>query len=195
MAAPRIIAGAARGRILATPPGHATRPSAGRVRQALFDILSHAPWAEDDLIDGRAVLDVFAGSGALGLEALSRGAARATFIDSDRAACDAIRRNASACRVAERARILQADALAAPRGTKHELILLDPPYGKDLVPRAVAALDEAGWIASGAVIAAELGRADPLPPDIAPLVERSHGAARLVVWRTAPTHDTDGRSA
>lgn len=195
MAGPRIIAGSARGRILATPPGGVTRPSAGRVRQALFDILAHAPWAEDDLIAGRAVLDVFAGSGALGLEALSRGAARATFIESDRAACEAIRQNAAACRVADRARILPADALAPPPGTKHDLVLLDPPYGQDLVPRAVASLDASGWIAPGAAIAAELGRADRLPRYIAPFVERRHAAARLVIWRAESAHDMGDRSA
>lgn len=195
MRGPRIIAGSARGRNLVTPPGCATRPSAGRVRQALFDILVHAPWADEELIEGRAVLDVFAGSGALGLEALSRGAARATFIESDRAACEAIRRNAASCRVADRVRILQVDALAPPRGTNHNLILLDPPYGREHVPRAVAALDRAGWIAERAVIVAELGRADALPPNIAPLVERSHGAARLVIWRAAPADDTGGRCA
>jgi 16S rRNA (guanine966-N2)-methyltransferase len=78
MTAPRIIAGSWRGRTLVTPAGTTTRPTAGRVRQAVFDMLMHAPWAER-AIEGRAVLDVFAGSGALGLEALSRGAARVVF--------------------------------------------------------------------------------------------------------------------
>jgi len=178
----RIIAGAWRGRLLASPEGATTRPSAVRVRQALFDILLHAPRPER-VVEGRAVLDVFAGSGALGFEALSRGAARVSFIENDRAACAAVRRNIASCDCADRATLVVANALAPPRGSPHELVLLDPPYGQGLVPRTVAALDAAGWIAPGAIIAAEFGRADPVPDHVAPLVEREHGAARLVIWR------------
>ena len=89
----RIIAGAWRGRALQTPPGDTTRPTADRVRQALFDMLLHAPWGGRATIDGARVLDVFAGTGAFGLEALSRGAAFATFIEQDRAALVALRAN------------------------------------------------------------------------------------------------------
>lgn len=182
MPGPRIIGGALRGRTLVAPEGQSTRPTAGRVRQALFDILMHAPWADDAVI-GRKVLDVFAGSGALGLEALSRGAESACFIERDGTALAVIRRNLAACRAEDRGRVVAADALAPPRGTPHDLVLLDPPYGQDMVPRAVAALDAAGWIAPHALIAAEIGRADPPPhgPDI--LAERAHGAARLMIWR------------
>ncbi|WP_174502617.1 16S rRNA (guanine(966)-N(2))-methyltransferase RsmD [Acidiphilium sp. C61] len=182
MSGPRIIAGAWRGRTLAVPEGALTRPTAGRVRQALFDILLHAPWAEDAVV-GRAVLDAFAGSGALGLEALSRGAASATFIERDRAALAALRRNLVACRAEDRGRIVAVDALAPPRGTPHDLILLDPPYGRDLVPQALQALAGAGWLAPGALIAAEFGKADPPPADLSVLAERAHGPARLVIWR------------
>ena len=80
----RIVAGAWRGRSLAAPPGAATRPTADRVRQALFDMLMHAPWAGPDAVRGARVLDAFAGTGAMGLEALSRGAAHATFLENDR---------------------------------------------------------------------------------------------------------------
>lgn len=187
MAAPRIIAGALRGRVLATPEGLATRPSSARVRQALFDILAHAPWAKDgsgQAIAGRTVLDVFAGSGALGLEALSRGAARASFIESDRAACQAIRRNIEACRAGDRAVLIAADALAPPRAAMpHDLVLLDPPYGMGLVPCALDALAEAGWIAPGALIAAEFGRTDPIQAGLPLLAERTHGPALLAIWR------------
>lgn len=184
MSGPRIIAGAWRGRALAVPEGVITRPTSGRVKQALFDILLHAPWAEGAVAD-QSVLDAFAGSGALGLEALSRGAAVATFIEQDRAAIAALHRNVAACRAADRSRIVSADILAPPRGTPHGLILLDPPYGKGLVPRAVRALAEAGWLAPGALIAAEFGKADPPPADLSMLAERAHGAARLVIWRHA----------
>lgn len=178
----RIIAGAWRGRVLIAPEGPATRPTAGRVRQALFDILLHAPWAEGAVV-GRSVLDVFAGSGALGLEALSRGAANASFIDSDSAACAAVRRNIVLCKAELKTNVLNVDAIAPPPGMKHDLILLDPPYGRTLIPTAIAALDRAGWIAAGALIAAEFGRGEMITPGINLLAERSHGAARLMIWR------------
>jgi 16S rRNA (guanine966-N2)-methyltransferase len=181
---PRIIAGAWRGRVLAAPAGLATRPTAGRVRQALFDMLRHAPWAGGDLLPDAVVLDVFAGSGALGLEALSRGASQVRFIESDRAAGAAIAANIRACRADDRARLVLADALNPPPGTPHGLILLDPPYRQDLVPRALVALGRTGWIAAGAIIVAEIGRDETLPEEIAPLAERAHGAARLVIWKT-----------
>ena len=179
----RIIAGAWRGRRLRAPAGAATRPTAGRVRQALFDMLLHAPWGGRALVEGAAVLDAFAGTGGLGLEALSRGAATATFIERDRAALAALRANIAACRAGDRAQVLAADATAPPPGRPCGLVFLDPPYGAALVARAVPALAAAGWIAPGALILAELGRDDPLPALGAALAERAHGAARLVVWQ------------
>ncbi len=179
----RIIAGSQRGRRLLAPVGAATRPTADRVRQALFDMLAHAPWAENALAGG-AVLDVFAGSGALGLEALSRGAANAVFIETSRAAREALEANIAACGMNTRARVLAADATRPPPGTPQTLILLDPPYGQGLLAPTLAALEAAGWLAPGCLIAAELGRADPLPPELGPpLADRGHGAARLAVWR------------
>jgi len=180
--APRIIAGAWRGRVLAAPGGETTRPTAGRVRQAVFDMLMHAPWAER-AVEGRAVLDVFAGSGALGLEALSRGAGRAGFIERDQAALAAIAANIVACKAGGVASVFGCDALRPPHGTAHELVFLDPPYGKGLVPLAVAALGAAGWIAPGALIVAEFGRGEEGLEGIEVLAVREHGAARVVIWR------------
>jgi 16S rRNA (guanine966-N2)-methyltransferase len=182
MSALRIVAGAWRGRTLVAPAGLTTRPTAGRVRQALFDMLAHASWA-DQAIVGRTVLDVFAGSGALGLEALSRGAASATFIDNHRAAADAVRRNIVACNASNHATLLDCNALTPPPGQPQDLIFLDPPYGRDLIPHAVMALAKAGWIAPGALIVAEFGIGDPLPADVALLAERSHAVARISIWR------------
>ncbi len=177
----RLIAGAWRGRVLETPTGAITRPSSARVRQALFDMLAHAPWADGGVID-RPVLDVFAGSGALGLEALSRGASRAGFIEQDRTVLAVLQRNIAACRAIEQSRLTAADALAPPRAqTPFAVILLDPPYGQNLVPQAIAALHRTGWLAPHALIAAELGRDDPLP-DHPLLAERSHGPARLIFY-------------
>ena len=176
----RIIAGAWRGRALAAPPGEATRPTADRVRQALFDRLLHAAWAGRDAVEDAAVLDAFAGTGALGLEALSRGAASAVFIENDPAALLALRRNVAASD--GKGRVLAADALRPPPGTPCRLIFLDPPYGAGLIGQAVAALARAGWIAPAALLIAELGRAESAPAaDL--LADWTHGAARMVAWR------------
>ena len=174
----RIIAGAWRSRVLSAP-GPATRPTADRVRQAVFDRLMHAPWAAP--IRDATVLDAYAGTGALGLEALSRGAAHAVFMERDRAALQVLRANVAATGAA--AEVLNADALRPPPGRACGLVFLDPPYGQDLVPLALAALREAGWIASDALIVAEVARADPSPASGGVLATRAHGAARIEVWR------------
>jgi 16S rRNA (guanine966-N2)-methyltransferase len=189
---PRIIAGRHRGRrLVAPPPGPgaaaATRPTADRVRQALFDMLWHAPgWGGRGLVEGARVLDAFAGTGALGLEALSRGAAHASFLETDRAALAALRANIRALREEDRAAVLAADATRPPRATVPcGLVFLDPPYGEGLVPRALAALGAAGWLAPGAVVCVECARGEAVeaPPGLAPLVERTHGVARLLIRR------------
>jgi 16S rRNA (guanine966-N2)-methyltransferase len=187
----RIIAGTWKGRALQSPPGDTTRPTADRVRQALFDMLLHAPWGGRDAIENVRVLDVFAGTGAFGLEALSRGAAFATFIEQDRAALAALRANIATLRAERRSAVRAIDTLAAAPlsasgGRPCSLIFLDPPYGGDLVPRALAHLSVHGWIGPAALIVAETARAEPpVHPD--PLAERTHGAARISVWR-APAH-------
>jgi 16S rRNA (guanine966-N2)-methyltransferase len=180
----RIVAGAFRGKVLAAPPGSATRPTADRVRQALFDMLWHAPWAGRGSIEDARVLDVFAGTGALGLEALSRGAAHAIFVESDPAALAALRANIAACRVADRCTIEARDVLALRPGPACDLVFLDPPYGRDLVKLALSTLAAAGRLDPAALIVAELGRGDPTPAFGEVLAERAHGAARLVFLRT-----------
>jgi 16S rRNA (guanine966-N2)-methyltransferase len=150
------------------------------LRQALFDMLHHAPWG--GRLEGLAVLDAFAGTGALGLEALSRGAASATFMERDRAALDALRANVAACRAA--ARVLAADVLHPPPGTPCGLVFLDPPYDLGLLPRALQALGAAGWIAPGALIVAESPRGES-PGLGEQLAERAHGAGQVTVWRAA----------
>ena len=177
----RIIGGQWRGRSLAAPPGEATRPTADRVRQALFDMLLHAPWGGYDAVRGATVLDAFAGTGALGLEALSRGAAQAHFIERDRAALAALRANVATLKAA--ASVHAADATHPPPGVACGLVFLDPPYGKGLVEQALAALSAASWIAPGALILAETGRDEPPVAWGELLAERSHGAARVNVLR------------
>ncbi len=179
----RIIAGAWRGRTLVAPQGEATRPTADRVRQALFDMLLHAPWGGNDAIEGARVLDAFAGTGALGLEALSRGAAHATFIENDRAGVTALRANIARLDAGDRTRIIAGDALAPPRAiTPCTVIFLDPPYGKGLLAHSLAAMTAAGWLAPGTLVAAETGRAEHAPT-CSPLAERLYGAARISFWR------------
>jgi 16S rRNA (guanine966-N2)-methyltransferase len=179
----RIVAGAWRGRALIAPPGGATRPTADRVRQALFDMLLHAPWGGRDTVQAVHALDVFAGTGAFALEALSRGAAHATFIEHDHAALTALRANIAACRAQDRCTVLAIDALAVPPGDVAGLVFLDPPYRQDLVLCALARLRQAGRIAGGTLLVAETAHDEP-PPTTAPLLaERVHGAARISIWR------------
>jgi 16S rRNA (guanine966-N2)-methyltransferase len=181
----RIVAGTLRGRTLAAPSGPSTRPTADRVRQAVFDMLAHAEWGGRTLLEGAAVLDAFAGTGAMGLEALSRGAGHATFMENDRAALAPLRANIGSCRAESRSTVLAVDVLAAPRApAPANLVFLDPPYGRELVPRAIAQLTATGWIAPGSVIVAEVGRAETCTPlGAAILADRLHGAARIATWR------------
>ena len=178
----RIVAGAWRGRSLTAPPGTETRPTADRVRQALFDILMHAPWAGRSVVENSLVLDVFAGTGASGLEALSRGAARAVFVEQSRPALTALRTNIEACRAGDRCEVLPIDALSVPSGQRADIVFLDPPYGQDLVSRALTRLRAVGRVGPGSLIVAETGRDEPAR-DVEPLAERTHGAARLTIWR------------
>jgi 16S rRNA (guanine966-N2)-methyltransferase len=180
----RIVGGAWRGRRLVAPAGEATRPTADRVRQALFDMLLHAPWGGRDMLEGTSVLDVFAGTGALGLEALSRGARHAAFVESAPPALAALRANIAACKAQAACTVLAVDALAVPPGPAGGLVFLDPPYGQELVPAALDRLHRVGRIAADALIVAETGRDEP-PPHADPLAERAHGAARLTIWRQA----------
>ncbi|HET6184518.1 MAG TPA: 16S rRNA (guanine(966)-N(2))-methyltransferase RsmD [Acetobacteraceae bacterium] len=179
----RIVGGAWRGRRLVAPPGAATRPTADRVRQALFDMLLHAPWGGWALIEGATVLDAFAGSGALGLEALSRGAARAAFIERDPAALRALRANIAGCGAGRASTVIASDAFRPPSAPGPcAVVFLDPPYAVPAGP-ALAALAAAGWIAPGTLIVAETAREAASPAPGPALAERAHGAAKLTIWR------------
>lgn len=181
----RITGGRFRGRALAAPPGEATRPTADRVRQALFNILEHAAFAGGVL--DRRVLDLFAGTGALGLEALSRGAAEAAFVEQDRAALSALRANAAL--FGGQARVMAADAARLPQpppGFAADLVFLDPPYARGLGEAALARAAPLGWLAPGALIVFERGRAEPAPQGLAILDERAYGAARVWFGRLEP---------
>ncbi len=178
----RIVAGRWRGRLLAAPAGEATRPTSDRTRQAIFDRLAHAAWAAG-VLDRTTVLDAFAGTGAMGLEALSRGVARVWFMETDPSARRALTANIETCR-AENATILAADATRPPKGEPCMLVFLDPPYGKGLVPVALAALRAAGWVAPGALLVCETAR-DEVLEMVEPLAIALHGAARVTFVRDA----------
>ena len=179
MTGPRIIAGLWKGRQLVAPTGRDTRPTNIRARQAVFDILAHAPWCT---LHGAKVLDVFAGTGAYGLEALSRGAACAWFIEQAPDALAALRANITSCK-ALNAKLIKADALAPPKGETQDLVFLDPPYGRLLLAPAIAALQRQGWIGAGTVMVAELGPDDEIEIPATLLAERAHGKARLKIWQ------------
>jgi len=181
----RIVSGEFRGKALVAPPGQATRPTSDRARQAIFNILEHAAWS-NGLRDAR-VIDLFAGSGALGFEALSRGAAFCLFVETDEAARGAIRENVDAMGLFGRTRVHRRDATQLGQrpgadGPAFDLAFLDPPYGKGLGETALTRLAEGGWLAPGAVVVFERGAEEPPleAPGYDQLDVRDYGAAR--VW-------------
>lgn len=181
----RIIAGKRRGLRLSAPVGNSVRPTSDRVRGALFNVLEHGrPAAEGLRLDGAVVLDAFAGTGALGLEALSRGAARVTFMERAPDALEILRRNIAAFKAPGAAQALKADATNPPPARDAcTLAFLDPPYGDGLAAPALAALARAGWLAPDAICCIEVGAREALaPPEgFEALDDRRYGAARILI--------------
>ncbi len=184
----RIVAGTHKGRRIGAPAGRDVRPTSDRVRESLFNILDHRDWGAGgrSIVIDAVVLDAFCGTGALGLEALSRGAAHVTFMDNSREALSATRANVDALGENARCDILQGDALhpVRPR-TPCTLVLMDPPYRADLGAPALAALDAAGWIAPGAVCVVESGAKEDVetPAGFESMDARKYGAARVTFFR------------
>ena len=178
----RIVAGKHKGRILAAPKGRDTRPTSDRTRGAVFNILEHG--IEGLFLRDVHVLDVFAGTGALGLEALSRGAATATFIEQSSEALKCLSENIRTLKTDDQATVIKTDATRPPPAKQsYDLVFLDPPYGKDLVTKALTALQAKSWISSGAFIVAEVGSKEEttLPEAFGLLDERVYGAAKIVI--------------
>jgi 16S rRNA (guanine966-N2)-methyltransferase len=180
----RIVSGEFRGKALTAPPGSATRPTSDRARQAVFNILEHAAWGPD--LDGVRVIDLFAGSGALGFEALSRGAAFCLFVETDEAARGAIRQNVDALGLFGRTRVHRRDATDLGQrpgadGPAFGLAFLDPPYARGLGEVALAKLAEGGWLAPEAIVVFERGSSEPgfSVPGFQELDARDYGAARV----------------
>lgn len=175
----RIIAGRWRGRTLVAPPGSTTRPTADRTRETLFSMLTSRLGSFDEL----RVADLYAGSGALGLEALSRGAASALFVDTDAAARRVIEQNARSLGAA--VEIFATSATKLPPRAAFDLVLADPPYAAGSGSAVVGAVLEAGWLAPGGWLAIETERGDVVDPHNCELVvERDTGRARLTLLRS-----------
>jgi 16S rRNA (guanine966-N2)-methyltransferase len=181
----RVVGGRLRGRALASPKSHAIRPTSDRLRESLFNILAHAydlPQAET------RVLDLFAGTGALGIEALSRGAAYATFVEDSAEGRGLIRANMDTFGLNGAARILRRDATAlGPAGTiaPFDVVFLDPPYGKGLGEKALKSAAEGGWLKPGALCVLE-ERADvavELPQGFELADRRETGESQLCIIR------------
>ena len=182
----RIVAGALRGRLLATPDGKDTRPTSDRVREALFNILAHG--ISDFEIEGARVLDLFAGTGALGIEALSRGAQFCIFVELAAEARGLIRENIEQFKLSGVSRIFRRDAtdLGSANGRDvASLVFLDPPYGKGLAERALSSALSGGWLASGAVVVIEEARkaAVELPTGLIQLDQRVYGDTQIIIAR------------
>lgn len=178
----RVVAGRLRGRRLVAPEGHDVRPTSDRARQAIFNIIEHGGLIAAPL-DDAFVIDAFAGTGAMGIEALSRGALHCTFVEHERAALAALETNLKTLGLEASARVIRHDVLRLPPAPRRcALAFLDPPYGEGLAAPALEALAAKGWLAPGALCVVELGSRDAFaPPEgFTPLDERRYGAARIV---------------
>ena len=154
----RVITGTARGRRLKELPGRETRPTTDKVKESIFNIIQFD-------IEGRNTLDLYAGPGQLGIEALSRGAARCTFVDARREAAALVRENLAHCGLADRARVVQGDALAFLTGCREKfgLVFLDPPYASGLLEQSLELLAEIDIVAGNGIIVCESGAEASLP--------------------------------
>ena len=196
----RIIGGRFRGKRLAAPGAAGVaagggeahlRPTSDRVRESLFNLLAHGDYGDPPLPEGRRVLDLFAGTGALGLEALSRGAARAVFIDDFAASRALIRENADSLGLTGQIKIWRRDAtrLGPWRGEPFGLIFADPPYGSELGGKALASARDGGWIAPDAIIVLEHAAAEDIAGNIRAadwLIladQRRYGATMISIFR------------
>ena len=177
----RVIAGQWRGRKLQAPPGDATRPTADRVRETLFSMLASRLGS----FEGLAVADLFAGSGALGLEALSRGAAGCIFVEQDPAAIRALRQNVANLHAQPQCDVRTGSVLAlGPAKQPLDLVLLDPPYGSGAGAVALDKLARLGWFGEGSWISLETGaNEEPMVRGLEAVAERRVGKARITLLR------------
>ena len=181
----RIVGGRFRGRALKGPASDAIRPTSDRLRETIFNILAHG---YDDPVEGARVLDLFAGTGAMGLEALSRGAAFALFVDDSAAARGLIRENVETLGVGGQSRLFRRDATRMGGAAPNEpfsLVFCDPPYGKGLAERALASCAAGGWLMDDALVVVEEAGGAPLkwPEGFALVEARDYGEAQVAFAR------------
>lgn len=184
----RIVAGSLKGRAIVAPEGQNTRPTSDRARQAVFNVLEHASWAEP--LHGARVIDLYAGSGALGFEAVSRGAAFCLFVEIEDDARGAIRENADAYGLMGRTRVHRRSATdlgvrPGSAGEAFDIAFLDPPYAKGLGEQTLLRLTEGNWLKPGAIVVFERGSDEPDidTPGYERLDARDYGAARVLFLR------------
>lgn len=172
----RIVGGRQRGTKLFTPEGSDTRPTTDRARESLFNVLAHGK--NSISLDGARVADVFAGTGAVGLEALSRGAAHCSFVENGRPALKVLEANIRKCRAEAQAQVMRADGLTPPPAQPFDLVFVDPPYHKDYGSQSLAALVQAGWVAPGGMAVVQIHPRETLviPEGIEKLDERKYGS-------------------
>lgn len=182
----RVIAGMRRGLILDGPDDQVTRPTSDRARQVIFDVLAHAGWAAAHAIQDAVVLDGFAGTGAFGIEAMSRGAAHVTFMDHHSAAHRVLLKNLRRARFEDHSVVLKCDVTAPPRATRQvDIAFLDPPYGLNLLPLSITALIRSGWIGPDTLILTESEKSMNSINAEPPLDLRKIGVAQISFWRGA----------
>ncbi len=176
----RIIGGLWRGRKIPVLASEDLRPTNERAREAIFNRLVHATETFGIRLQAARVADIFAGTGALGLEALSRGAASAVFVERDRAHCKAIEGILSDLGVDDRSDVLNFDATALPPAAKPcDIILMDPPYAADIVPATLSSLAARKWLSAGALIVIESENEFTLPDQFTLIDERHYGRAKI----------------
>lgn len=186
----RIVGGQFRGLVLADPgagdPGAHLRPTTDRVREAIFNLISHG--AGGDRVRGARVLDLFAGTGALGLEAVSRGAVHATLVEDGAVARALIRTNIERMRAMGVTRLYRRDAtdLGPNRGPGFDLVFLDPPYGLDLGAKALISARDCGWLAPGATVVWEESAPQPAPPGLTVRDQRRYGDTWVTLLEAGP---------
>ncbi len=190
----RITAGALKGRPLFVPKGLNVRPTSDKVRQAIFNVLEHRDLGADFGLQDARVLDLFAGTGALGIEALSRGAAYAFLIDNAAASRATLRRNVEAMALTGKTKIWRRDASDLGRNINQafDLAFLDPPYGTNLLAPTLASLHAGGWLRAHAVVVVEAARDTNIPcTDYFRLLdERIYGETRVALLRPSDTDNT-----
>lgn len=197
----RITSGRCKGKILKSPEGLSTRPTSDRARQAVFNILMHAPWCGPDRLIDTPIIDIFAGTGALGLEAISRGSAHGVFVEDNRAALAALRENIKGCKAEGETLVMAQSVLgldARPASLEaRQIVFCDPPYNtaqepnRDLGRHAVERLIAGNWLADGCVLVMEMAKALPeaVPAGCSVIDSRDYGVARVSFLRYGSVRD------